>query len=184
MGGFNWLDLVIIVLLLTGMAIGFTQGLVRQLIGLVALYIALVLATQFFRPLSQMFGDALNAPPNTMSNAIAFFFILFLAMGLINYFALDAYKSTKLKIVPFVDQLTGMVLGVASMWIVISVAINVLNFAVNTQIWPGNSEITRVLIKNGLETSRLAEVTFSTLPMIVGTIRPWLPSGLPAIFDL
>src|SRR5438045_2436989 len=130
MGGINWLDIVVIVLLLTGMAIGFTQGLVRQLIGFAALYIALVLATQFFRPLSQLLGDALNAPPNTMSNAIAFFFILLVAMGIINYFGLDAYKSTKIRILPFVDQITGIVLGVASMWIMVSVAINVLVFAV------------------------------------------------------
>lgn len=184
MGGFNWLDIIIIILLLSGMAIGFTQGLMRQLIGLAALYIGLVLATQFFRPLSQLLGDALNSPANTLSNAIAFFFILFLIMGIINFFGLDAYKSTKIHILPFVDQLVGMVLGVASSWIVLSVAVNVLVFAVNTQVWPGNAELTRAIIKNGLETSRLAEVTSSTLPMIVSTLRPWLPGGLPAIFQL
>ncbi len=183
MGGFNWLDIVLIILLLSGMAIGFAQGLVRQLIGLVAMYIGLVLATQFFRPLSQLAGDAINTPPNTLTNASAFFVILFLTMLVINYFGQDAYKATKITIIPFVDQLIGMVLGVASMWIILSVAVNVLTFAVNTQTW-GNAETARDLMRDGLEQSRLAEIASSTLPAIVATIRPWLPGGLPAIFDL
>jgi membrane protein required for colicin V production len=184
MGGFNWVDIVIIILLLTGMAIGFTQGLIRQLIGLVALYIGLVLATQFFRPLSQAGADVMNTAPNTLSNAAAFFVILIAAMSVINYFALDAYKSTKIRLIPFLDQITGIFLGVLSMWIVLSVAVNVLAFAANTQVWPGNSETFRLVLRNGLEQSRLVEVTSTTLPMIVSTIRPWLPGGLPALFDL
>ncbi|TAH50605.1 MAG: CvpA family protein [Chloroflexota bacterium] len=184
MAGLNWLDLIILLLLLTGMAIGFAQGLVRQVIGLVALYIGLVLATQFFRPLSQLTGDALNTTPNTLSNAVAFFAILFLAIGVINFFALDAYKSTKIRLVPAVDQVTGIALGVISMWIVLSVAVNVLDFAVHAQTWTGNAETARNIILNGLENSRLAEVTASTLPMIVTTIRPWLPGGLPTIFNI
>jgi hypothetical protein len=77
-----------------------------------------------------------------------------------------------------------MFLGVVSMWIILSVAVNVLTFAANTQIWPGNSEPFRIMFRNGLEESRLAEVTSTTLPMIVSTIRPWLPGGMPALFDL
>lgn len=185
MGGFNWLDIVIIILLLTGMVVGFRQGLIRQLIGLAALYAGLVLATEFFRGVSQTAGDALNAPPNTLSNAAAFFFILFIAMGVINYFGQDAYKSTKIHLIPFLDQVTGIVLGVASMWIILSVAINVLIFAVNTQAWPpGYAETAQVILKGSLESSRLSDVASSTLPLIISTIRPWLPGGLPAIFDI
>lgn len=184
MGGFNWVDFVIIIMLLAGMALGFAQGLVRQLIGLVALYIGLVLATQFFRPLSQTAANVMTIAPNTLSNAAAFFVILFAAMSVVNYFGMDAYKSTKIRLIPFLDQITGIFLGVFSMWIIVSVAVNVLVFAANTQIWPGNSETFRLLLRSGLEQSRLGEVTSTTLPMIVSTLRPWLPSGLPALFDL
>ena len=47
MPGFNWFDFVIIVMLLAGMAIGYSQGLVRQLIGILALYVALALSIYF-----------------------------------------------------------------------------------------------------------------------------------------
>ncbi len=56
------------------------------------MYIALVLGTQFFRPISQAVNDAFNTTPNTLSNAVAFFFIFFVSMALINYFALDARR--------------------------------------------------------------------------------------------
>lgn len=184
MGGFNWLDTAIIILLLTGMVIGFRQGLIRQLIGFAALYAALVLATEFFRGVSQVAGDALNTAPNTLTNAAAFFLVLFVAMGIINFFGQDAYKSTKIHLVPFLDQITGLVLGVVSMWIILSIAMNVIMFAVNTQAWPGTAEIARNILKDGIEESRISPIASSTLPMIVSTIRPWLPGGLPAIFDL
>ncbi|MBI5955444.1 MAG: CvpA family protein, partial [Chloroflexi bacterium] len=43
----NWLDVLIVALLVLGVAVGFFQGLVRQLLGLLTFYISLVLATQY-----------------------------------------------------------------------------------------------------------------------------------------
>lgn len=181
--GFNWLDFVLIVLLLIGMAVGYAQGLIRQLIGLGALYVALVLATTFFRWGSQTIAQILKIAPNTLTNAITFFAILLVVMGTVNFLGLDAYKSTKLKLMPFLDHITGMLLGVLSMWIIVSIAVSVLMFSVNTQIW-FNAETAQLIVKSGLNTSQLAAVTSTTLPVIVSTIRVWLPNGLPAVFNL
>lgn len=183
MGVFNWLDLILIVFLLAGMAVGYAQGFVRQLIGLAAMYVSLVLATQFFRALSQLVGSLLKQPPNTLTNALAFFAILFVAMGIVNFLALDAYKSTRIRVLPLLDHTLGLVLGVASMWILASVVVSVLIFAATTQNWPG-AETARAVLRDGLETSSLALITATTLPMVVEAIRPWLPAGLPAVFDL
>ncbi len=184
MSGFNWIDFVLIILLLIGMAVGYAQGFVRQVIGIAALYVGLVLATQFFQGASRLIGNIMHAPPNTLTNAFAFFLIFFVAAAAINFLAMDAYKSTHLRIAPIIDHVTGIVLGVGSMWIITTIALNVLLFAVNTQGWGGSAEGFRIILKNGLETSRVAEVTTYTLPMIVSTIRPWLPGGLPALFQL
>jgi len=183
MSGFNWLDFILIVLLLIGMAVGYAQGLIRQLIGLGALYVALVLATTFFRWLSQTFAQIWKVQPNTLTNAIAFFVILFLVMAIVNFLGIDAYKTTKLRLMPFLDHITGMLLGVLSMWIIITIGVSVLSFSVNTQNWL-NAETAQLIIKSGLATSQVAIVTNATLPMIVDTIRVWLPTGLPAVFNL
>lgn len=183
MSSFNWLDLILIFMLLVGMAIGYAQGLVRQLIGLAAVYIALVIATQFFVSLTQLVTSVTLSQPNTLSNALSFFAIALLTLFVLNLLGQDAYRQLKFKLPALLDHLAGIFLGVASMWIILTVVVNVLTFAANTQAW-GNAEGYRVILNNGLTYSRIAEVTASTLPMIVATIRPWLPGGLPAIFDL
>lgn len=184
MAGFNWFDLVLILLLLVGMAVGYSQGMVRQVIGLAALYISFVIATQFFQGLSRLVSDLVNAPPTTLANALSFFGIFFLILAIVNFLGIDAYKMTRLRPVPILDHIGGMLLGVVSMWIILTIATNVLIFAVNTQGWTSNAESVRVILKYGLDGSRIAEVTGSTLPMIVATIRPWLPAGIPALFQL
>lgn len=182
MAGFNWFDFVIIVCLLTGMAIGYAQGLIRQLIGLAALYVALVLATQFFRFLSQTIANIMHTAPNTLFNMIAFFAIFFFALAIINFLALDAYRATRIRIAPWLDHTTGMIVGVISMWIIVSVSVSVLTFAVGTQGWL-QAEATRKIVADGITNSRLAQLTQTTLPSIVTLLQPWLPSGLPALFQ-
>lgn len=183
MSAFNWIDFILILMLLIGMAIGYAQGLIRQVVGFLAVYVALVIATQFFVPLTQALSSLTLNPPNTLTNALSFFSILLLVMFALNILGQDAYRQLKFKLFPLIDHLGGMLLGVASMWILLTVVINVLTFAINTQSW-GTAEGYRLILNNGFTNSRIAEVTASTLPVIVSTIRPWLPTGLPALFEL
>lgn len=181
---YNWLDFALIVLLMVGMVVGYMQGVVRQLIGLAALYVGLVLATQFFQPVSRAFGEMVKAAPNTLTNALAFFALFFVVMSVVNLLALDAYKSTRIRLIPIVDHVVGMLLGLASAWVILTIMVQVLSFAANTQGWGGGAEGIRVLLKDGIASSVFVTVTASTLPMIVNSVKPWLPGGLPALFSL
>ncbi len=183
MAGFNWVDIFLIIMLLFGMVVGYRQGLIRELLGLAAIYVSLVIATQFFVPLSLVVSQVTLNPPNTLTNAISFFFILFVGIFVLNLLGQDAYRQLRFKLPSIIDNVTGMFLGVASMWIVISVVVNVLTFAINTQAW-GNAEGYRLILSKGITESLISEVTGSTLPMIVATIRLWMPGGMPALFDL
>lgn len=184
MAGFNWIDYLLITLLLIGLAMGYAQGFIRQLVGLAAIYIGLVIATQFFVNLTLMFSALTKTPPNTLSNMISFFVILFAVIFIINLLGKDAYRKTRLKIFPLADHLLGMTLGVISMWVLIAVSINVLTFAVITETWLGQAEGYRLILQNGVENSLIAEVTSTSLPMIVSTIRVWFPGSFPALFDI
>lgn len=184
MSGFNWIDFVLIALLLVGLAVGYAQGLVRELVGLAAIYIGLVIATQFFVPLTLLFSSITRTPPNTLSNMLSFFVILFTVIFVINLLGKDAYRSTRLKIFPFGDHVLGMLLGVVSMWILVAVSINVLTFAVVTESWIGQAEGYRLILENGVNNSLISEITATSLPMIVSTIRVWFPGPFPALFDI
>lgn len=181
--GFNWFDITLIALLIVGMAVGYSQGLVRQFIGLAAIYIGLVLGTQFFNVLARWLESIFFTTPSTMINALAFFIILLGSIVIINLLAMDAYKSTRLRLVPALDHAGGMAVGLVSMWLLLTIVINVLIFATGAQAWL-KGETLRLFLKAGLDGSQIVGLTSESLPMILASIRPWLPAGMPAIFKL
>jgi membrane protein required for colicin V production len=179
----NWFDILLIIVLVVGLVIGYVQGLVRQVIGLAALYVGSVLATQYFHVVAGFFVGLFKSTPVTLLNMLGFFTILFIVIALINTLALDAYKLTKLRMIPLLDHLIGMLIGLVSTWLLLTIALNVLAFALSAPSWESGEGLHQ-LLKNGLGGSHLAEATNATLPSILAVIKPWLPSGLPAIFNL
>ncbi|MDE3091233.1 MAG: CvpA family protein, partial [Chloroflexota bacterium] len=180
----NWLDFLIFFLIIAGMAIGYAQGLLRQVIGLAALYIGAVLGAQYFSVIGdwiRMFSFQ-SASSSRFLNAFSFFVILILVSSIINWLAYDAYRSTKLRIFPLVDQLGGTVVGLATAMIALSLVLPVLAFATN-EPWPW-SESTRLFVIGGLQSSRLIVIFDEFKPLLLNALAPWLPAGLPALFSL
>jgi uncharacterized membrane protein required for colicin V production len=182
--GFNWLDFVIIFLIIAGMAIGLTQGLLRQMIGLAALYIGTILGAQYYRVIGDWIRTLAfqSAAPNKILNAFSFFLILIFVSSIINWLAYDAYRSTKLQLAPLLDQLGGALLGLVTMIILISIMLPVLGFA-TSEPWPWN-EPARQFIADGMQSFRLLPVFNELKPLLLSVLGPWLPAGLPSLFDL
>ncbi len=182
-GGFNWLDFLIFFLVILSMAVGFAQGLLRQVIGLAALYIGSILGAQYYTVISDFVRTLSSQTSSTrFLNAFSFFVILIFVTLLINWLAYDAYRSTKIRLIPLVDQLGGTLLGLVTMMIMLSIALPVISFS-TSEPWPW-SETTRQFIIGGLGTSRLLPVFDSFKPLLLEALTPWLPSGLPSVFDL
>jgi uncharacterized membrane protein required for colicin V production len=179
----NWLDYLLILLMVLGLTIGYVQGLLRQVVNLAAMYLGAILAAQYFHLLGTFLKAQLVTTPGTLLNAVSFFIIMFAVTVLLNFLTFDAYKNTKLTLFPVLDHLGGMLLGFVATWILITLAINVLTFATSAQSWSSAEEVRQVL-KNGILGSVIAAATGTTLPTILGTIKPWLPAGLPTIFNL
>lgn len=180
--GLNWFDLAIIVALAAGIVIGYLQGLLRQVIGLAALYVATVLAAQYFTVVSGWIRAIFPLTPLRFANALGFFIILVFISSAISWLATDAYRMTKLRMFPLLDHFGGSVLGLISMVIIITVALPVLGFASGEALPAG--EPTRILIFQGLQTSKLGPVFDLLKPTLLRALGPWLPGGLPAIFNL
>lgn len=180
--GFNWVDFILIVLLAVGMALGYAQGLIRQVFGLVAFYLGVVLAAQFFQSFSTIFRDMFHTRNNLFLTAIAFFVTMLAVMVPLNILALDAYRVTRLRVLPVVDYLAGMALGLISMWFLLTVIVTVLYFATSAQTWV-QAEWLRQTLRAGIAGSQLARYAASTVPVLITFLRPWLPFGLPAMFS-
>src|SRR5574341_882134 len=128
LGPFNWVDMAIIVILAGGMLIGFTQGLLRQIIGLGALYLATILATQYYLAISNFIAGLLFVPTSRFVNVVAFVIVFFAISALINILAADAYQMTKLRLFPTIDQFGGAFIGLVSVLILIILFIPLLLF--------------------------------------------------------
>ncbi len=182
LGGLNWLDLVLLLVAIISLGVGFAQGMLRQIIGLAALYIATILGAQYHNPVSNFIRAILFQPTSRFLTAIAFFIIVIAVWSLITWLAFDAYRDTKIKLVPLIDQFGGSVLGLTTTIVTLTLILPVVAFAV-TEPWPGN-EALQFAISTGLRTSRLVPLFDALKPMILSTLGPWMPLGLPSIFNL
>jgi len=182
-GGFNWLDFLIFFLIIVSMAVGFAQGLLRQVIGLAALYIGAILGAQYYSVIGEWIRFlSFQSSTNRFQNALSFFVILIFVSSVINWLAYDAYRSTRLRLFPLIDHLGGAILGLTSTMILVSLALSVITFA-TSEPWPW-SETARQFITTGFQTARLLPIFDAFKPLLLNALRPWLPTGLPALFDL
>lgn len=180
LGGINWLDLVLFLAGIVGLGVGFAQGLLRQVIGLAALYIAAILAAQYFNPAGNFLRSILFQPTSRFLNALAFLIIIGGVWLIVTWLAFDAYQNTKIRLFPLLDHLGGSLLGLVSIIVAITFILPVINFAVS-EPWPGN-ETLRFIIVAAVKTSRLVPIFDALKPMILSALGPWLPFGLPSIF--
>lgn len=176
----NWFDLVLFALLIGGLAVGYSQGLWRQVLGLAAMYLGAIVASQYYFSLGAALQGSMKTTPGLALHAVAFFIIMFLVMAILNYFALDATKMIT-RLPSLIDHLGGMVLGLAATWILLTVIVSILPVMTISE-WPG-AEGAREVISVGVRDSILAHTVQSNLPMVLSSLKPWLPGGIPNIFS-
>jgi uncharacterized membrane protein required for colicin V production len=182
-GGFNWLDFLIFLVVIGSMIIGYSQGLLRQVIALAALYISVILGAQYYPLVSDWIrGLTFQTSTNKFLNAFAFFVILIFVNSVINWLAYDAYRSTKLRLTPLIDQFGGTVLGLVIAVVGISIAVPVITFA-TSEPWPW-SETARRLMIAGIQTSQVLPIFNEFKPLLLSALLPWLPTGLPSLLNL
>jgi len=107
----NWLDVVIIIILVIQTFVGFSQGFIKALGGLIGLIVGVILAGRFYENLA---GSVFSFISNSdVANVVAFVAIL-IVVGII--FAIIASLLTKLVSVVFLglfNRLLGAVFGLA-----------------------------------------------------------------------
>ena len=183
LGPFNWVDVVLILIIGGGLLLGFTQGLLRQIIGLAALYLAMIVATQYYTPLSNFMYGFFFTTPSRFINVVAFLVIFILVSALINILAADAYQLTKLRLFPTIDQFGGSFLGLVTVIIILVLLLPILQF-VSGEPLPYFENLRAGLVQ-GMQNSRLVAIFLLFRRDLLNAITPWLPNGqIPPIFNL
>lgn len=118
-GQLTWLDLVIILALVVGVFVGFTQGMIRYVLNCVAVIVAFVLSAQLKGPILDLLGFwRAFSPAGRQLLVFIILFVLFVVVGFIVIRAL--YRRTRLPIWRQLDELGGAIFGLLFVALVIT----------------------------------------------------------------
>jgi len=179
----NPFDFFIILALIVGTALGFVRGLVRMVINLLVLYIAMVLAMTFYSWLAgQLVFLSSGGLSIRASEALSFVLILVLVTVIAGFVLSRTYKDTQLPGLRQIDQLGGMVVGFILTCTWIGLALVALAFVLSADV--GASGL-RANLYYFFQNSFLIPIFYRFLPIVIATLKPWMPRGLPPdIFSL
>jgi len=178
----NWFDFVLVVIVLVGVIAGYMQGLLRQLTGLIAFYIGLVMASYFHGTVEGWIDYFAPKMANVAQESLAFLAILALAYAILHWLGRQAFPETRLTALGFLDQLGGVMIGFLVVGIQIGVGVLILRFVSGVSWIRGDT--VRLAFAQAIDTSYLVPNFQIYLNLVARTLIPWLPGGLPTFFYL
>jgi membrane protein required for colicin V production len=104
----NWLDIVILAVIVISFILGLIKGFLRMIIGIAAAIAGLIIAAIYYRPFSRVFGRMFSSEVWAHLAAFAVIFIAVLLVGGLVSFLLSKVIKGPLR---FVDRLFGGALG-------------------------------------------------------------------------
>ncbi len=105
---FNWLDIVLLLILVTALILGIIKGLVRQVVGILAVLVGLILALAFYSVVASAFRTLIKDPAvSGFLGFILIFVVVLIAGWLIGRMFSKAIKGP-LKVL---DHILGAALG-------------------------------------------------------------------------
>jgi uncharacterized membrane protein required for colicin V production len=107
----NFVDILFILLLLGGLALGFFQGTIRLLIAIIAFYVGIVLASLYFTTVGLFFQQRFSSTLR-VGQITAFAMILLIAFLLLTIAGLYTFRYAKMPAsLDFLDRIIGTLLG-------------------------------------------------------------------------
>jgi uncharacterized membrane protein required for colicin V production len=173
----NGIDILYIILLLGGLALGFFQGTIRLLIAILAFYVGIILASLYFTTVGLFFQRRFNSTLY-VGQVTAFAIILLVSFLLLTIAGLYTFRYAKMPAsLDFIDRIIGTLLGMLLAGLFLGMLAIVLKDLFVYQDVAGTITfpIMRV-VQSGVRGSFLVGF-FSNqiLPLIFTTIRPVLP---------
>ena len=192
------LDIMIVLLIVGGSLNGLRVGALRQLGNLLVFYMSLILTTRFYRLLLPTAKRLLAGAPSAIMEGVLFSLLLVLVYALlgilllgialkrkpdrgkkrVNWKRLDRLPGQSLA--STLNHLAGLVLGFVTISLWIGIGLLVYRFVIGSS-WL-DWEKYRIALQADYAKSVLLGVFSSFLPVVIGTLEPWFPNGLPTLF--
>lgn len=115
----NWIDFVLIALLLTGLVVGAKKGLVRELSAFVIFFAAIILTLTYIDSFAVWVYSKLGGSP-MVSAFVSFLFLLAISYGVFKLAGYIFYKVASIKSQGKPDQVGGAIVGLVRGWVSVS----------------------------------------------------------------
>jgi len=180
----NGIDLLFILLFLSGLALGFFQGTLKLLIAIISFYVGIVLASLYFQVLGNFFRVRFNTSAE-VGQVTAFATVLLVSFLLLTIAGLYTFRYARVPAsLDFLDKILGTLLGMLLAALIMGMLAILLKdlFVFRSPATEASLPIV-IAFQNGVRTSTL--VSFfgnNVLPLIYGFLRPILPAEAELIF--
>lgn len=180
----NGIDLLFVLILLGGLALGFFQGTIKLVITIIAFYVGIVLASLYFQALGNIFRVRFRSSLE-VGQITAFATVLLVTFILLTIAGLYTFRYLRVpRSLDFLDKIIGTMFGLlmASLFMgMLAILLKDL-FVFRSPATDASLPIV-IAFQRGVRTSTL--VSFfgnNILPLLYGFLRPILPAEANLIF--
>lgn len=159
----NWIDVILLVLLVAAVIIGSKKGLIRELMALVVVAASVILSINYIDGIAVAVFETLGGSP-LVTAIISFIILLAIIYVAFKFLAILFYKVANLQKLGKKDQLGGALVGAVRGWVIISF----LTFIVFLFPMPEKFYL-------DFENSFLGPTFARTLPVLYDTTSPIRP---------
>ena len=180
----NLIDLVFILLLLGGLALGFFQGTLKFLIAIIAFYVGLVLASLYFQSVGNFFRQKFNSSAE-VGQVTAFAAVLAVSFLLLTVAGLYTFRYFKMPAsLDFIDKILGTLLGLCMAALFLGILAVLLKDLFVFRNPAGTAAMPIMTsFQNSVRSSTMVSFfSNNVLPLIYATARPFLPQASSLIF--
>jgi membrane protein required for colicin V production len=115
----NWIDIVLLVLLVAAVIIGSRKGLIREIIALVILAATVIVSINYIDIIAEKIYDQIGGSP-LVTAIISFVVLLAIVYAVFKLLGMMFYRVAHLQKLGKKDQLGGALVGAVRGWIIIS----------------------------------------------------------------
>ena len=180
----NGIDVLFLIILLGGLALGFFQGTIKLLVTIISFYVSIVLASLYFQAVGNFFRKSFSSSQE-VGQITAFATVLLISFLLLTMAGLYTFRYLKVPAsLDFIDKIAGTLLGLLLGALFMGLlAILLKDLFVYRS--PASEAALPIVIsfQSSVRSSTLAPFFGERLfPLLYRTVRPFLPSEADFIF--
>ncbi len=182
----SWFDVIFLVLLVGGLALGFFQGTIKLIVAIIAFYVGIILASLYFQSLGGYFQRQFRTSGD-VGQVTAFAIVLVATFLLLTIAGLYTFRYARVPVgLDFVDRIAGGIFGLLlGALFAGALALMLRRLLVMQSIGEFAQTPIGGAIQSGARTSfMLPYFADYLLPLMYSTVRPILPEESRFIFGI